>query len=161
MRYVLDTIGTSRVAGGIASVTGGTDENEVARQLVLRKYPSMPEMVTCLYMGCGNRSRVAWALRDMSMFLKSIKEDFNTKGGLNTALTQRDVKTHLKSTSDIRFVALAEVRDAYEPYIDASYVEGVLAQGLDGTYDLPTGVYVHLGYEVMAMFGPTRSFLIA
>jgi len=161
MRYVLDTLGTSRVSGGIASVTGGSNEKEVARQLVLRQYPSMSDMVSCLWMGCANKSRVAWALKDVSTFLKSLKEDYNIKGGLNTALSQRDTKPELKSTSDIRFVALAEVRDAYEIFMDVTYVEGVLASGLDGTYELPTGVYVHLGYETMAMFGPTRSFLIA
>ncbi len=48
VKYVLDTIGTNRVSGAIASVTGGYDEVEVWNQLVLRKYPSLKEQVTCV-----------------------------------------------------------------------------------------------------------------
>ena len=90
MEYVLDTIGTSRVSGAIASVTGGYDEKQVYNQLRLRRYPTMEQQVlcnfkclhlrtmciqiSCLWMGCGNRSRVAYALKDLSQFLISLKE---------------------------------------------------------------------------------------
>jgi len=161
VEYVLDTIGTSRVSGSIASVTGGKNEKIVWEQLILRRYPTMAEQVSCQWMGCGNRSRVAWALRDMSKFLYQIKQDWNIKGGLNVALTQRDVKPHLRSVQDIQLVALAEVKESYHQFLDTSFMEDVLAAGQDGSYLLPTGAYVHLGYEVMAMFGPTRSFLIS
>lgn len=167
MKYVLDTIGTNRVSGAIASVTGGQDETMVWNQLTLRQYPTIKEQIEtggvggCMCMGCGNKSRIAWALKDLSVFLLSLKEDWNVKGGLNTKLTQRDVKPELRSTSDILSVALPIIKDDYSPFIDISYMVKVLEAGQDGTYELPTGVYVHLGYEVMAMFGPTRSLLIA
>ena len=161
VKYVLDTIGTSRVSGSIASVTGGKDEEEVYSQLILRRYPSMTQQLTCDWMGCGNQSRVAWALKDMSIFLKGIKEDWNVKSGLSVSLTQRDTKPWLQSTSDIRSVALAELKDNYDPYVDARYMTDIMAAGQDGTYMLSTGSYVHLGYEIMAMFGPTRSHLIS
>jgi hypothetical protein len=90
-----------------------------------------------------------------------ILQDYNTKGGLNTRLTQRDKKPWLRSTTEVKFVALAEVRDDYHKFLDMSYMEKVLATGQTGAYQLPTGAYLHLGYEVMAMFGPTRSFLIS
>ena len=56
---------------------------------------------------------------------------------------------------------LADIKDDYSPFLDISYMESVLAAGQDGSYNLDTGAYVHLGYEVMAMFGPTRSLLIS
>jgi len=104
---------------------------------------------------------VAFALKDMSKFFLDIKEDWNIKGGLNEKLSQRDVKPELRSTSDIKAVALADIKDDYSPFLDISYMESVLAAGQDGSYNLDTGAYVHLGYEVMAMFGPTRSLLIS
>ena len=159
VEYVLDTIGTNRVSGAIASVTGTKNEKAVWTQLILRKYPTIKEQLTCDWMGCGNQSRVAWAIRDMSVFLRTIKEDWNVKGGLNVAITQRDVKPWLKSTSNIKRFALAELKDTYHEYVDVQYMEAIIAANQDGTYLLPTGAYVHLGYEIMAMFGPTRSHL--
>jgi len=47
--YVLDTIGTNRVSGAIASVTGTDDEKAVFKQLILRRYPSIKEQAwTCV-----------------------------------------------------------------------------------------------------------------
>jgi len=166
-RYVLDNYGTNRVSGAIASVTGANDEKKVYEQLIIRRYPSMRQQVEdegvegCLWLGCGNKSRVVWALKDMSKFLLRIKEDWNVKGGLNTQLTGRDVRPELRSTADIGAVALAAIKDDYTEFVDTTYMRSIIAQGQDGTYELPTGVYVHLGYEIMTDFGPTRSLLIA
>jgi len=159
VEYVLDTIGTNRVSGAIASVTGTRDEKAVYEQLILRKYPTIREQLSCDWMGCGNKSRIAWAIKDMSNFLKSLKEDWNVKGGLNVALSQRDVKPWLRSTSNMKRVALAELKDTYHQFLDTEFMQGIIDSGQDGSYLLPTGAYIHLGYEIMAMFGPTRSHL--
>merc|ERR1711988_2086615 len=169
VQYVLDTIGTNRVSGAIASVTGSAlNEGKVFEQLRLRQYPSLPSQISCDWMGapedCHGQSRVAAALKDMAVFLMSIKEDWNvindlTLRGLGQELYSWRPTEKYKEL--IKAVSLAEVKDDYSIYMDTSYIREILAAGQDGSYLLDTGAYVHLGYEVMAMFGPTRSLLIS
>ena len=49
--------------------------------------------------------------------------------------------------------------DTYHQFLDTEFMQGIIDSGQDGSYLLPTGAYIHLGYEIMAMFGPTRSHL--
>ena len=50
--YVLDTMGTNRVSGAIASVSGVSDEVAVYNELILRKYPSLRQQVPSVTPHC-------------------------------------------------------------------------------------------------------------
>jgi len=143
--YQLDTIGTTSVSSAIASVTGGYDVDEVYKQLQLRRYPTMEEQVSCEWMGCKEMGRVANALKEMSKFFNTLKEDYNVPR---------------KSSSEIKFFSLPVFLDDYSKFIDISYMQYLIDAGTTGNYPLDAGAYVHLGYEIMAQFGPTRSLLV-
>jgi len=53
-------------------------------------YPSIAEQLSCEYMGCGaERSRIAFAIYDGAIFLRSIKYDVKTaKRGLEDGTVQ-------------------------------------------------------------------------
>lgn len=97
-------------------------------------------------MGCGSNGRVAIALKSMAKFFMGMKADYNYPR---------------RSTAWIDFFSLSVVPEDFSQFIDPSYMNILLTSDSDGTYQLATGAYVHLGYEIMAMFGPTRSLLIS
>jgi len=142
--YKLDTIGTQRVSGAIASVTGGSNEAEVFQQLILRRYPSLKDQLSCKWMGCGDRGRVARSLKDQAEFFLMIKADNNKPK---------------KSTQDVSEIKLAETLKSYSKFVDVSYMQTVWDAGVTGAYPLTTGQFVHTGYTIMTMFGPTRSLM--
>lgn len=105
--------------------------------------------VTKMWLGGGNRSRIALALKSQALFLKNVvKEDLNPVP-----------QTYGREIIDMVQYQLAEVLEDYSPYIDTSYIEGNLKENQNGSYFLDPGDYVHLGYQTTANYGRTISMV--
>jgi len=147
--FGLDYAGIDSVAHRIASVIGG-DKQLVAPWLALFKYPLPTDQVSVQWMGSGNRSRVAIALKAQAKFLQNIiKEDFN----LIPTTFGREV-------IDMQDYQLAETLADYSPFVDMSFIEANLRNNKDGVYFLDPGDTVHLGYQTTANYGRTTSFIM-
>jgi len=138
--------GIDSVAHKISSVIGG-DKSLVAPLLKMFKLPTMSEQVHVSWMGGGNRSRVALALKDQSQFLKNtVKEDFN-----------QVPMVYGRETIDIGQYQLAETIEDYSLYIDTSFIQSNIDAGKNGEYFLDPGDTVHFGYQTTANYGRTIS----
>lgn len=126
---VLETSQT-RVDGEIAGVIGSLTYLTWPH-IQLYKYPTIKEQLSCIWLGCGNRSRVAWALRDQAKFLKTV-----SYGGIAAGSRMRGLEDG--TVGDV---------NVYANYIDTEIMNDLSNNDVDGSYELVPGEEVEFGYH--------------
>lgn len=140
--FMLSYAGKESVNTRIESVV---DQADVYKKLHLIRMPTMEDQVTCKYLGCGSGGGIARALKDQAQFCSAIKDDPSVP-----KIIQQDLPP----------VQLADLMDDYSSYVTPNYINSWLDQGINGTYYLPIGARVHLGYQTTANYGRTTSLII-
>jgi len=118
-----------RVDGEIAGVIGSTYD-KTWWHISAYKYVTIEEHISCAWLGCGVHSRVAWALRDQSQFLRTISYGWGVghdKRGLEDGTVQ-----------SIEF---------YASRLEVALLANLHANGVDGSYELSIGDEVEFGYH--------------
>lgn len=121
---VLDTA-VPRVDGKISGVLG-QPSHLTWPHISAYKYMTIKEQMTCQWMGCGNQSRMAWALRDTAMFMQTVTYGANeAKRGLEDGTILPD----------------------YSMFLDTQILYNLDQNKVDGSYVLVQGEEVEFGYH--------------
>merc|ERR1711988_156759 len=124
IKGVLETP-TLRVDGKIAGVIGSYAELTWPH-IHLYKYPTIKEQLTCYWMGCGNKSRMAWVFQDQAKFLQQVKYG---------------VDENARGLEDGTVLSIQE----YANRIDTQILSDLDTNGVDGVYELVPGEEVEYG----------------
>jgi len=122
-----------RVDGKIAGVLG-TDAELTWPHIQFYKYPTIQDQLTCEWMGCETKSRIAWSLMDQAHFLKTVHYgSFIHQDG-------SDGKRGLADGNEMTILDYAG-RVMNETLLDLDRTN------VDGYYELVAGEEVEFGYH--------------
>lgn len=147
--------GAGSVSAKAAAIVPNGVDTDAYYHMSTHVYPGLKEQVSVRYMGKGIYSRIVYALRDHATVFYALKSDMNKVWG-----TETDDKI---SYYDYNSVALGTVLslEQFAAFIDISYIQLVLDDGVTDAYHLIPGDIVHLGYFIADIHGPTISVLTA
>merc|ERR1712216_361349 len=140
--FELHYAGKASVASKIAATIPNGKATDAAYHLSTLTYPTLVDQVTNMWLGKGIYSRIVYALRDHATVFYALKEDMNKKWGTET--------DQFISYYDYNKVALGTVlsMEQFNEFIDLSYVELILKDGITDAYHLQPMDVVHLGYFI-------------